>query len=177
MIRSYLRLALFALGLLLGVQVPGFIDDYAKRVEAHRLESEQSLSGFRDTARRFFDGDLQRLVGHYRNSSDPVMQSDARSVGLLVERSALLEQESLAMQGAWYRQVWHLATAADAQLLAETRAAYRYQVLLAPEAIAWGIACALFLAWVVESILLLLAMPFRRRERRSVPERQTPRMR
>ncbi|MDD1508479.1 DUF2937 family protein [Pseudomonas sp. CNPSo 3701] len=177
MIRSYLRLALFALGLLLGVQVPGFIDDYAKRVEAHRLESEQSLSGFRDTARRFFDGDLQRLVGHYRNSSDPVMQNDARSVGLLVERSALLEQESLAMKGPWYRQVWHLATAADSQLLAETRAAYRYQVLLAPEAIAWGIACALFLAWVVESILLLLALPFRRRERRSVPERQTPRMR
>ncbi len=177
MIRSYLRLALFALGLLLGVQVPGFIDDYAKRVEAHRLESEQSLSGFRDTAQRFFDGDLQRLVGHYRNSRDPVMQSDARSVGLLVERSALLEQESLAMQGPWYRQIWHLATAADAQLLAETRAAYRYQVLLAPEAIAWGIACALFLAWVVESIVLLLVLPFRRRERRSLPERQTPRMR
>lgn len=177
MIRSYLRLALFALGLLLGVQVPGFIDDYAKRVEAHRLESEQSLSGFRDTAQRFFDGDLQRLVGHYRNSSDPVMQSDARSVGLLVERSTLLEQEFLAMQGPWYRQVWHLATAADAQLLTETRAAYRYQVLLAPEAIAWGIACALFLAWVVESILLLLVLPFRRRERRSLPERQTPRMR
>ena len=105
------------------------------------------------------------------------MQSDARSVGFLVERSALLEQESLAMQGPWYRQVWHLATAADAQLLAETRAAYRYQVLLAPEAIAWGIVCALFLAWVVESILLLLALPFRRRERRAVPERQTPRMR
>ncbi len=29
MFRSYLRLVLFTLGLLLGVQVPGFIDDYA----------------------------------------------------------------------------------------------------------------------------------------------------
>ena len=38
MLRSYLRLTLFALGLLLGVQVPGFIDDYANLVEAHRLE-------------------------------------------------------------------------------------------------------------------------------------------
>ena len=64
MIRSYLRLALFALGLLLGVQVPGFIDDYAKRVEAHRLESEQSLSGFRETARRFFDGDMPVSYTH-----------------------------------------------------------------------------------------------------------------
>ncbi|MGY2498465.1 DUF2937 family protein, partial [Klebsiella pneumoniae] len=40
MLRSYLRLTLFAFGLLLGVQVPGFVDDYAKRVEAHRLESQ-----------------------------------------------------------------------------------------------------------------------------------------
>ena len=62
MLRSYLRLALFACGLLLGVQVPGFVDDYGKRVEAHRLESQQSLKGFQDTARRFFKGDLDALV-------------------------------------------------------------------------------------------------------------------
>ena len=45
MLRSYLRLALFALGLLVGVQVPGFIDDYSKRVEAQRMESEVGLNG------------------------------------------------------------------------------------------------------------------------------------
>lgn len=43
MFRSYLRLLLFTLGLLLGVQVPGFIDDYAKRVDAHRLEAAQNI--------------------------------------------------------------------------------------------------------------------------------------
>lgn len=155
MFRSYLRLTLFALGLLLGVQVPGFVDDYGKRVEAHRLESEQGLKGFRETAGRFFEGDLQALVAHYRASKDPVMRSDAQSVGVLVERAAWLERERQAMQGPWYGRVWHLATAADAELLDETFAAYRYQVLLAPEAIAWGIACALLLAWLVESLLLL----------------------
>ena len=46
MFRSYLRLLVFAFGLLVGVQVPGFIDDYTKRVDAHRAESEQSLLGF-----------------------------------------------------------------------------------------------------------------------------------
>ena len=77
MLRSYLRLTLFALCLLLGVQVPGFIDDYAKRVEAHRLESQQSLKGFQETARNFFKGDMDALVAHYRVSDDPVMRSDA----------------------------------------------------------------------------------------------------
>lgn len=158
MFRSYLRLALFALGLLVGVQVPGFLDDYSKRVEAHRLESEQGLKGFRETARRFFKGDLVALVGHYQASADPVMRSDAQSLGTLVERSAFLERESKAMQGPWYGQVWHLATAADHELLEETFAAYRYQVLLAPEAIAWGIACAMLLAWLLESLALLIGM-------------------
>lgn len=158
MFRSYLRLALFALGLLVGVQVPGFIDDYGKRVEAHRLESQQGLKGFQETARRFFKGDLVALVGHYQASSDPVMRSDAQSVAILVERSAFLEREAKAMQGPWYGQVWHLATAADHELLEETFAAYRYQVLLAPEAIAWGIACAMLLAWLLESLALLIGM-------------------
>jgi len=160
MFRSYLRLALFALGLLVGVQVPGFIDDYSKRVEAHRIESEQGLKGFRETAKRFFKGDLVALVGHYQASADPVMRSDAQSLGTLVERSTFLERESKAMQGPWYGQVWHLATAADHELLEETFAAYRYQVLLAPEAIAWGIACAMLLAWLLESLALLVGMLF-----------------
>jgi hypothetical protein len=160
MFRSYLRLALFALGLLVGVQVPGFIDDYSKRVEAHRIESELGLKGFRETARRFFKGDLVALVGHYQVSADPVMRSDAQSLGTLVERSAFLERESKAMQGPWYGQVWHLATAADHELMEETFAAYRYQVLLAPEAIAWGIASAMLLAWLLESLALLVGMLF-----------------
>ncbi|MGA4320859.1 DUF2937 family protein [Ectopseudomonas hydrolytica] len=155
MLRSYLRLALFALGLLLGVQVPGFIDDYGKRVEARRLESQQSLKGFQDTAQKFFKGDMDALVAHYRVSDDPVMRSDAQSVAHLVQRSALLEREWQAMQGPWYAQAWHLATGADRDLLGETLQAYRYQVLFTPEAILWGVICALLLAWLAELLVLL----------------------
>ncbi len=155
MLRSYLRLALFAFGLLLGVQVPGFIDDYGKRVEARLLESQQSLKGFQDTAQKFFKGDMDALVAHYRVSDDPVMRSDAQSVAHLVQRSALLEREWQAMQGPWYAQAWHLATGADRDLLGETLQAYRYQVLFTPEAILWGVICALLLAWLAELLVLL----------------------
>jgi hypothetical protein len=154
-LRSYLRLGLFALGLLIGVQVPGFIQNYADRVEAHRLESEQGLTGFRDTAQRFFKGDLAALVAHYRVSDDPVFRSDADSLNLLLERSSRWNAQWLAMQSPWYARAWHVLVAADRELLAETHQAYRYQVLLAPEAIAWGVSCALLLAWLIESLLLL----------------------
>src|SRR5690606_14198413 len=138
MFRGYLRLLVLAFGLLVGVLVPGFIDDYAKRVAAQRAESEESLLGFRETAARFFNADLNALVAHYRASSDEVMRSDAESIAYLVTRAELLEAEWLAMQGPWYAQAWHLATAADREILQQTLDAYSYQVLLAPQAIAWA---------------------------------------
>ncbi|WP_375738908.1 DUF2937 family protein [Pseudomonas boanensis] len=171
MFRSYLRLILFTFGLLVGVQVPGFIDDYAKRVEAHRLEAEQGLKGFRATAKRFFKGDLDALVAHYRVSDDPVMRSDAQSVSSLVSRAQLLEREWRAMQGPWYLRAWHVVLGADPELRKETLAAYNYQVLLAPEAIAWGLGAGLLLAWLVESQFVLLGWAISGGRSRKVQER------
>ena len=102
MLLSYLRLVLFAIGLLVGVQVPGFINDYAKRVEAHLIEAQTGLRGFDATAQQFFNGDLQALVAHYRASDDPVFRSDANSLGTLLDRQVALDKQFQAMQGPWY---------------------------------------------------------------------------
>ncbi|MDE1168887.1 MAG: DUF2937 family protein [Pseudomonas sp.] len=172
MLRSYLRLVLFAFGLLFGVQVPGLINDYSQRVEAHMIESRQSLKGFDDTARQFFNGDLNALVAHYRASDDPVFQSDAQSIGTLLGRSQLLDHEWQVMQGTWYQRAWHVFAEADPALRQETLNAYTWQVLLAPEAIIWGVLGALVLAFVLESLLMLPVWTLygRRRHKGEVPE-------
>jgi hypothetical protein len=45
MVAGYVRLIVFAFGLLVGVQVPSFVDQYAKRVSAHSDRGRQQLSG------------------------------------------------------------------------------------------------------------------------------------
>jgi len=166
MLRSYLRLTLFTFGLLVGIQVPGFIEAYAQHVEARRLEAEQGLRGFQETARRFFEGDLDALVRHYRDSTDPVFQSDAQSVEQLVSRARMLERDWQAMQRPWYVRAVHVLFGAERSLRQQVWDSYRFQVLLAPEAIAWGLSCAVLLAWLVESLLLAASFPFRSRVRR-----------
>ena len=158
MLRSYLRLVLFAFGLLVGVQVPGVILDYTQRVEAHLIEARESLSGFNDTAARFFNGDLQALIQHYRSSSDPVFQNDAASIDNLQRRHDLLDHEWQVMQGPWYQRAWHVLVAADPALRDETLKGYSYQVVLTPEAIGWGLALALFIAWGIEILFVLINM-------------------
>ena len=156
MFRSYLRLLLFTLGLLVGVQVPGFIDSYTQRVEAHLLESREALKGFQQTAQRFFNGDLQALVRHYRTSDDPVFNSDANSIDSLLTRNQVLEEEWRQLQGPWTSRTWHVLVTPDPQLRDETLDGYTYQVLLVPEAVGWGIGLGFVLALVVESVLVLL---------------------
>lgn len=172
MVLSYLRLTLFALGLLVGVQVPGFLADYEQQIGARRAEADIALQGYRDTAQQFFDGDLERLIAHYRASADPVFQRDASSLRVLVARQALLESEWWAMQGPWYRRAWHVLFRADDELLEHTWAAYRFQVLLAPFAIAWGIGCALVFALLAEMAWRLVTWPLQPRRRPAPPSRR-----
>lgn len=156
MLRSYLRLLLFACGLLAGVQVPGLMDQYGKRVDAHLREAQTAIAGFQATAADHFGGDLRALISHYQSSDDPVFQSDARSLQTLVTRLALLEREqALLKRPVWY-VAGHLLLAAEPALRAETLAQYSYTVPLTPAAIGWGLSVALLLAWLIELPLVLL---------------------
>ena len=156
MLLSYLRLVLFAIGLLVGVQVPGFINDYAKRVEAHLIEAQTGLSGFETTARQFFNGDLKALVAHYRASDDPVFQSDANSLGSMLDRQVALDKQFQAMQGPWYIRALQVAVAADPAIRLETWNGYSYQILLTPEARGWGLGGAMLLSFGLECLFRLI---------------------
>lgn len=170
MLRSYLRLLLFTFGVLAGVQVPGLITDYSQRVEAHLLESREALKGFQVTAQRFFNGDLQALVRHYRTSDDPVFNSDANSIESLLVRNQAFEREWQILQGPWLSRTWHVLATPDPQLREETLKGYSYQILLSPEAVAWGLGCGLALALLIESLLLGIGRIILGSRRREVKE-------
>ena len=156
MLLSYLRPVLFAAGLLIGVQVPGFINDYAKRVEAHLIEAQAGLSGFQNTANQFFKGDMQALVAHYRASEDPIFRSDADSLSNLLTRQLVLDKQFQAMQGPWYIRFLQVVLAADPDIRKETWNGYSYQILLTPEAMVWGMSGALLLSFGIECLFRLI---------------------
>ena len=156
MLLSYLRLVLFAAGLLIGVQVPGFINDYAKRVEAHLIEAQTGLRGFQGTAEQFFKGDIQALVAHYRASEDPVFRSDADSLSTMLNRQIALDKQFQAMQGPWYIRFLQVVLAADPDIRKETWNGYSYQILLTPEAMIWGMSGALLLSFGIECLFRLI---------------------
>jgi hypothetical protein len=145
-IREYLRLAIFAMGLLSGVQIPAFIDQYQKRVDAHLLEAQQNLAGFKQTAERYFNGDMAALIQHYRSSSDAIFQQDAKNLQLIYERTTLLQNQWDNLNSGVIKRVYFVVRNYNQQILQETVNQYSYTVPLEPVALGWGICIALLFA-------------------------------
>jgi len=163
MLRAHLRLLLFAAGLLAGVQVPGFIRQYEVVVKAHLAEARRALEPFAAIARRHFGGDLDTLVERYRANPDPVVGATGDPVAALAARAAHLAAEAEALAGPWYARTWHVAVAADRELLAEAAAGYDYRVSLRPEVIAWGLGAGLLLSLLADLALAAVARAGRRK--------------
>lgn len=157
MLRGYLRLVVFALGLLIGVQGPAFVDQYAKRVSAHYLEVKRDFVGFQQAADQYFNGDVSALVAHHLQSPDVVFRGEAKTIGDLFARIKALAAEMEALNGSTFARLVHIIVNPNRDILQETIAAYSYTVPLSPEAIAYGVITGLLLALVVELILAGLA--------------------
>lgn len=151
LIGDYFRLILFASSVLIGVQVPGFISQYEQRVDAHLAEAKQNLAGFQFTAERYFDGDIIKLIAHYRASNDKVFVQDANSIERINSRVSLLTAEYKALQVPPLKQALHLAFSGDRSLFSETYDGFSFTVPLSLSALFWGGSVALVLLLLLDS--------------------------
>ncbi len=154
---AYLRLVLFFGGVLVGIQLPMFVDQYGKSLESHYLESQRSVGQFRDEAIRHFGGDMDALIAHYRRSGDPVFQDGGESLQALYDRNRELERHLFSFrENAWsaYTQAF-FTPVQDVQ--AEVRKNFSYAIKLDAGAISFGLACGFVLSLIGELLLRALA--------------------
>jgi hypothetical protein len=154
MFANYLRLIVFSLGLLVGVQVPGFVDQYAKRVSAHHSEVAKNVAGFQETADRYFSGSLEALIAHHVASADRAFRDEAGSIRQMYDRLTALTAELAALRGPLIKQIVHVAFHPNREILDETRSEYTYTVTLRPAAVVSGLTTGAVLAVVVEALFL-----------------------
>lgn len=148
--KDYARLIIFAAGLLVGVQVPNFIDQYAKRISAHYLEAKANFSGYQNTADKHFGGDVDALLNHYESSNDTVFQEDAKNIKHIYSRIRGFSSELKALEASLLKRIYHIAFHSDKEVLEETYYEYSYTVPLNQEAIVCGLVLGLTSSIVFE---------------------------
>lgn len=118
------------LAVLGGVQVPGFVDQYVKRVDARLAESRQNFEPFKQLAQRRHQGSVDALIAHHAQSQDPTFRDEASVIAGLRDRMMYLERHAQSLQVPLHQQLLYLASHSDGTLVDETRAQYSYAVQL-----------------------------------------------
>lgn len=166
---SYLRLTLFLAGVLVGVQIPGFVDQYGKSLEAHFIESNESMRQFRQDAEKYFDGDIEKLISHYKKNKDPVFTAGGESINSIYTRNIMLRNALKDFKHGSFSSYSHVFLSPVTDIRAEVWRNYTYSVKLDPTAISVGLLSGLTIALITEifirGILYLVVLSGKRLKR------------
>lgn len=155
---EYLRLILFVGGVLIGIQVPSFVDQYGKRLDSHWQESEISLQEFKRDAGKYFSGDIQKLIEHYRKNEDPVVNDGGRSIAKLHDRNQQLADARQRFSQTQFSPYIQTLFEPIAEIRQETWTNYSFTIVLNTFAIVSGLISGLLLSALAELALAMLGL-------------------
>lgn len=157
---AYLRLVLFLGGVMVGVQIPGFVDQYGKSLEAHFIESQKSLLNFQQDADKYFDGDIKKLILHYKSNGDPVFYEGGDSINDVYTRNTELKEAVFGFKKSAFRAYVQVFFSPVPDIRREVWESFTYSIKLDSSAISIGLLAGLILAVLVEFLVRgLISMP------------------
>lgn len=162
MFRHYLRLFLFCAALLVGIQLPGFVDQYGKSLQAHYLESDRSVSEFRADAKRFFQGDLDALAKHYVKNNDAIISKGGENIQTLIERNRVLTKAWTRFQTSTLQAFMQTYFYPVEDIRLESWQSYGFMVRFDPTSIVCGLVAALLLSVFFDLLLSFFAWLWRK---------------
>lgn len=153
-----LFLAVAAAALLIGVQLPNFVDQYQKRLDAHLIEVTTNLKPFQDIADRFHGGSLEALIAKHEQSPDPTFHAEGDAIRSMYRRFQRFtnERDQLEVELPW--QLAFIATRADHALVEETRRNYSFALLLDRKAVISGVVAMMVVVVLLELVAALLGL-------------------
>ena len=156
----YLIVIIACISLLIGLQVPNFVDQYQKRLDAHLREVTVNLQPFQEIAVRYFGGDMNKLIELHLNSDAKPFQEEGAAIKKMVERKLRFETDMAAMKANLTMQALHVLLHGDREILDETRQQYSYAVPLNQDALVFGASSALVILLLAELLFALARLSY-----------------
>jgi hypothetical protein len=151
----YLIVVVACISLLAGLQIPNFVDQYQKRVDAHLREVTINLQPFQEIANKYFGGDLNKLIELHRNSEAKPFQEEGAAIAQMAQRKLRFEADMAALQTNLPLKALHIMLNGDREILDEAMAQYSYAVPLNQEALLFGAGVAIVILLLAEMLFAL----------------------
>lgn len=163
MLYRYFLLVVAGAALLAGIQIPNFVDQYERRLDAHLLEVSTNLRGFQEIADRHHGGSFEALLQAHEASEVPTFREEAKPLREMHERRLAFLHERQALSAGLAGKALHIFFSGHPELMRETQAAYSYTVPLTVDAVTAGAAFAAAVVVVIEVVAQLAGWLMRRR--------------
>ena len=160
---------IFAAGILVGVQIPSFTEQYTQRVHAHLQEVQIIFAAYQETADKYFNGSIEKLIHHYQTANDAVFNADARSLERIHSRLRHLRTELAALERPLLFRILHVLLNGDKVLLQESIAQYTYTVPLRPQAVLCGLILGIIACLTLDGLMLGLGHLMPKRQKPASP--------
>ena len=155
-LQHYISLIIFTAGFAFGVQVPNFIDQYSKRVDAHLIEATSLFSGYQALANDQQNGDINALILKHETSSDATFRAEAALIRGLQTNIVRYQEEGAALIAGTWPGLIHIALKGSAALLQETINQDLAILPLNLDAMSYGFIIAILFSILWELVSLLL---------------------
>ena len=154
----YFIVIVACISLLTGLQVPNFVDQYQKRVDAHLREVSVNLLPFQEIANKYFNGDINKLIELHRASAEKPFQEEGAAIEKMIARKLRFEADMAALNASLPLKALHVLLNGDKEMLDEVKDQYSYAVPLNQDALVFGASVALAILLLVELSFALARM-------------------
>lgn len=152
-IKRYSLQLVFTISLLLGLQLPNFLQQYELRLQGHFAEAKMQLGKFQSLADQYFQGDLQALIAQHKSSDVRVFKDEALLIESHYLRVQQLQQQiDILDQPIWYR-LWSLSQQIKQPIVKEAWFGYQANIILNQQAILVGVVVAVLMMLCLEMLL------------------------
>jgi len=105
MIKGLIDKVFFAVGVIVFLQLPHFIEQYTQRIGGYATSQTEQIKEYQLIADVHFNGDLQAYIQRMQQNSDPAIASAAEQIANRLDKAHSIEKELLIyeQQPLWYQ--------------------------------------------------------------------------
>jgi hypothetical protein len=164
-IYRYFLILIACISILLGIQIPGFVDQYEKRLDAHFLEVTNNLRGYQEIAEKFFNGSIPELIKKHEASEDKTFKEEAQPIKNIYERYLKFKAQKESLNTNMAGKVIFITVKGDKELINETFANYSFMITLSKDAVITGFIFAAIMLLIFELLKTGICRLFRSKRR------------
>lgn len=162
LIRSLTDRILFAVGLLLFMQVPQFVDQYTQRLGGYLQGQQEQLSRYQSIADHQFSGNLSSLIDDFNVSDKSSVREVGGNINRLAEQIEVMKIDLQVLeQGPFVAKLTHLLLNMKVDVANETIRVYSPGIPISLEGVICGLLGGILLSLIFHWLMKLLSYRMR----------------